>query len=393
MREMKQGIPGGRKKVLFVITKSNWGGAQRYVYDLATHLPKDQFEPIVALGGTGAPDAATGLLKEKLDQAGIPTILVKSFVRDVAIIKEFSVLWELIQIMRRERPDVVHLNSSKAGAIGAVVARIAGINNIVFTSHGLAWDEDRNLLARALIYILSRITFLLCHSVITISKDNYDRARACFLCRNKIYLIHNGLSPFTPLSRDDARSKLFSAQDIEAHQNDTWVVSTGELTDNKNYMVALESVAQYNATHEKKIFYSIVGEGEMRAAVAARISELHLEQSVKLLGFVADARTHLSAFDIFFMPSKKEGLPYALLEAGQSGLLVIASKVGGIPDVITDGVNGFLRGCSDVEGFAKALSLLTTNEILRLDMGKKLNDKITRNYNLKSMVEQTIELY
>src|SRR5690348_6940862 len=109
------------KKILYVITKSNWGGAQRYVFDLATHLPAG-YEPVVALGGTGGAGAGTGLLAEKLKAAGIRVVYVQAFMRDISVTKDLGALAELTRLFKKERPDAVHLNSSKAGGVGALAA-------------------------------------------------------------------------------------------------------------------------------------------------------------------------------------------------------------------------------------------------------------------------------
>jgi glycosyltransferase involved in cell wall biosynthesis len=195
------------KKVLFVITKSNWGGAQRYVYNLATSLPKEQFDVVVAFGGTGAAHTSPGELQAKLRAAGIRTIEVATFARNVSFGNDLKSVFILRDIFKAEKPDVVHLNSSKAGGVGALAARLAGVPTIIFTSHGLAWDEDRNPLATLLIYIFSQLTFLLCHRVILISKDNYARAHSIFGGAKYVF-IPNGIPELTFQTRDSARSEL-----------------------------------------------------------------------------------------------------------------------------------------------------------------------------------------
>src|ERR1700733_9355680 len=99
-----------RTKVLYVITKSNWGGAQRYVFDLATHLPKEKFDVTVVLGGTGEKDAGEGELAKRLREAGVRTIFLKAFARDIRPTGDYRALFELLQIFRTEKPDAVHLN-------------------------------------------------------------------------------------------------------------------------------------------------------------------------------------------------------------------------------------------------------------------------------------------
>src|SRR3989338_7709209 len=103
-------------KVLFVITKSNWGGAQRYVYDLATALLRENYEVAVAVGGQG-------LLAENLKMAGIRVVGIPHLERDVNFFKETLSTLYLWKIFKSEQPDIIHLNSSKVGGLGAIAAR------------------------------------------------------------------------------------------------------------------------------------------------------------------------------------------------------------------------------------------------------------------------------
>src|ERR1043166_2713598 len=119
-----------KRKVLYVSRKANWGGAKRYVFDLATSLPKDEFDVAVAYGQPGR-------LAEELQKAGIKTHPILSLQRDVSLGVDIKSFFELYRLFKKERPDVVHLNSSKAGGVGALAARLAGIKNIIFTVHGL----------------------------------------------------------------------------------------------------------------------------------------------------------------------------------------------------------------------------------------------------------------
>ena len=139
-----------KKKVLFVITKSNWGGAQRYVYDLATALPKDQFEVKVIFGGTQEVGGSYGMLDTnlKIKAPEVQRIFVPSLIRDISIGKDIKSFFELLRLFKKLRPDIVHLNSSKAGGVGALAARFAGVPKIIFTVHGLPEDEARGVLAR-----------------------------------------------------------------------------------------------------------------------------------------------------------------------------------------------------------------------------------------------------
>ena len=295
-----------KKKVTYVITKSNWGGAQRYVFDLATHLPKDEFDVSVALGGDG-------VLAQKLQHEKTTIYRSLSMQRDLSVFADIKSFFELYRLFKKIRPDVVHLNSSKAGGIGALAARVAGIKKILFTVHGLPEDEPRGALSRLLIKIATRLTFVLCDSVITVSKENQRRVRGSVL-------IYNGIAPMQFGSGEKIRSAFPAGAKITG--------TIGELTKNKNQIALIEE-AKNNPT----MYVAIVGEGEDRAMLEAKIRKYGLVERVKLFGFVP-ANEALKGFDTFALPSLKEGLPYVLLEAKQAGLPIVANRVGGVGEIL-----------------------------------------------------------
>jgi glycosyltransferase involved in cell wall biosynthesis len=310
-----------KKKVLYVITKSNWGGAQRYVFDLASNLPKDTFDVAVLLGGTGAKDAGAGLLAAKLQEARIPIIFIRSFMRDVSLLSEWHSFKELLKIFKTEQPDVVHLNSSKAGALGALAARIAGTGRIIFTVHGWPFLEKRNAAARALIYLLSWFTALLCHTVITISNYDLRAAKAMPGVGHKAVRVYNGIDQDAALGSGDLIRNAFPL-------NTRITGTVGELNKNKNQIALIEE-----AKKNSEMYVAIVGEGEDRAMLEKSISEYGLEGRVKLFGFLP-ASEALRGFDTFALPSLKEGLPYVLLEAKAAGLPITANRVGGVGEIL-----------------------------------------------------------
>ena len=374
-----------KKKILYVITKSNFGGAQRYVYELATSLPKDTYEVIVAFGGSG-------ILKGKLEAAGIRTREIKSFQRDIALTKEIRSLRELWQLYREEKPDIVHLNSSKAGGSGAFVARILGIKNIIYTAHGWAFWEKRPFLWRALVWTASWATALLCHKIILVSEYEYKHTHLPFV-RHKFSVIHTAVPHIDFKNRENARETLFRKTLREHHENSLWLVTIAELTHNKNLTASIEAVANYNVTHSRKIFYTIIGDGELHDKLSAHILEKGAQDFVVLLGNIDNARTYLHAFDAFLLPSKKEGLPYAILEAGAAGLSVITSRVGGIPEIIEHEKNGLLIDPFDISDITHALKLLAESRDYRTTLGTKLQQKIAEEFTLSKMTASTILQY
>lgn len=302
-----------RKKILFVITKSNWGGAQRYVYDLVTALPKEKFDVSVAFG-------QPGLLEKKLEAAHIKTHVVDSLRRDISIRSDFKSFLELLNLFRKERPDIVHLNSSKAGGVGGLAARIARVPKIIFTAHGWPFWEQRNPISRALIWFFSWLTALLAHTVIVVSAYDLRTAQRMPFVTHKTSLIYNGIEPLVLGSGDVIRHSFPKGAHITG--------TVGELTKNKNQISLIE-----DARKNPSKYIAIVGDGEDRAYLQNIIDKYDLRNRVKLFGFMPASEV-LSGFDEFVLPSLKEGLPYVLLEAKAAGLPIEANRVGGVGEIL-----------------------------------------------------------
>ncbi len=378
-------LPTKKTKILYVITKSNFGGAQKYVYDLARSLPCDQFEVMVALGGEG-------VLAEKLTNAHVSTVYIPSLQRDVNPLKDFTTLIALWKLFRKERPDVIHLNSAKASGLGALAGRLVLVKKIVFTAHGWAFNEDRSPLSRFLITIFSWMTVLLSHKTIAVSDAvKNDTAKWPFV-HNKIITIRNGISAPQFTTCDDSRCDIESITNI-SFPKDAFIIGTvAELHKNKGLTYALNAFTQL-ASRNPNIFYVIFGEGEERANLQAIIREHGLEQRVFLSGFIKNAVQYMPGFDCFLLPSIKEGLPYVLLEAGLAYRPVIATLVGGIPEIIEDTKTGLLVPSKDASALASAITWMISNPSERAVLGEKLNEKINSSFTLEQMVDKTVALY
>lgn len=321
------------KKILYVITKSNWGGAQRYVFELATHLPKEKFEVLVALGGDG-------LLAQKLREADTLIYQSKYLERDISFGKDIKSFFELYRLFKKERPDVVHLNSSKAGAVGALAARFAGVSQIIFTAHGWPFREKRNFLMQGALWLASWLTALLSTKVICVSDFDLRQARVMPFVGGKALRIYNGIDLHLPLGSGE---KIRAAFPPGAKITGT----IGELNKNKNQIALIEE-----AKKNPQMYVAIVGEGELRQWLEAQIQKNGLVERVKLLGFIP-AQEALGGFDAFALPSLKEGLPYVLLEAKAAGLPIVANRVGGVGEILDKDISEF-----SLERMVKEIAIL-----------------------------------
>lgn len=372
-----------RKKIIFAVTKSNFGGAQRYVYDLASALPADAFDVAVAFGpGT---DGAAGELAKKLQVAMIRTITLPELGRDVQLARDWRSFIALKRTFALERPDIVHLNSSKMGGLGAVAARLLGVPNIIFTVHGFAFEEDRNWLQTILIRFASWLTMICTHTTITLTAHAFDRARRMPFLWRKVVLIHNGIQTPTFLSQSEARRELRTVTDIP---DGLWIGSVGELHANKNYTVAIDAIAEIDDAH-----LIILGEGEERARLRARAEEKKVADRVHLLGFIPDAARYLRAFDVFVLPSNKEGLPYVLLEAGLAYIPIVASDIPGNREVILHNFTGLVFPPHDPGQLSAALLKVTGDATFARSLSDELLKRIRKTFSRETMLEKTIALY
>lgn len=388
-----------KKKILYVITKSVWGGAQRYVYDLATNLPKDKFEVVVVTGGEGR-------LAEKLREAEIQTITLEPLQKKNGTLSvlfdlvNLRLLLLLIKIFRAERPDVIHLNSSKVGGIGALAAsiyklscyglRTSCIIKVVFTVHGWPFKEDRPMLSKIAIWFLSWLSSLFQDKIILINHADFRTAEK-FIPRSKLALIFNGIGEIEFLERMEAR-KFLANKLGRSLTSDTLIIGTNaELTANKGLTYLLRSLA--SCSTRLNLVALIIGEGEEHQRLERLIETAGLYGRVHLLGFVPEAARYLKGFDLFVLPSLKEGLPYTIMEAMSAGLAIVASNVGGVPDLIKHKMSGYLVKPKDASTLAEAIQEALENPAKRAVLGKTAREQIKTRFALQTMIESTSKLY
>ncbi|MBI2108792.1 MAG: glycosyltransferase family 4 protein [Parcubacteria group bacterium] len=375
-----------RKKILYVITKSNFGGAQRYVYNLATSLPKDQFDAAVLLGGDGT-------LNEKLLSVGIRTIALPYFKRDIHIWNDIKVFFALISIFKKERPDIIHLNSSKAGILGSIAGRVARVPRIIFTSHGWAFNEQRPWWQKYFFLVIHFKTILFSHVTITVSHKTKSQIDWIRFIKNKIVIIHNGIKNEALKIKDDAR--LFFAQHnniLKQKKEALWIGTIAELHPTKDLLYAIEAIKEV-AVQFPDIAYVIAGEGEEREKIEKMIQQYNLHNNVFLLGFVPDIAHYLRVFDIFLVSSISEALSYAVLEAGNARLPVVATKVGGIPEIIEHEKSGLLVAPKNKKEIERAIITLIKNRELRIKLGENLYQVVKKKFNFENMLQKTIDIY
>ncbi len=381
-------------KVLILITKSNWGGAQRYVYDIATNLPKDTYEVEVMAGGGGQ-------LIDKLVQAGIKANGNLPIGRDVNILEDLKAFFKLLSIIKEKRPDVLHVNSSKIGGLGALAGRIMNVPKIVFTAHGWAFNENRTFISKLVIKFSYWIILLLSHTTIAVSEATKYQIRNWPFVFEKMTVIYNGIKAEPTFSKVNARLELakLNSQLSEILKSktikDTCIIgSVGELHHIKGYDFAIRGIHELQKNiQNKKVLYLILGAGEEKLNIEKNIKNLGLESSIILLGNVPNAYQYLKAFDLFLIPSLSEGFPYIALESGIYSLPIISTAVGGIPEIIDDMKSGILIQPRKAKEIQFAIEFYLNHKKVQKEHAAAIHEKIIKNFSIEQMIAETIKVY
>ncbi|MSR87858.1 MAG: glycosyltransferase family 1 protein [Candidatus Zambryskibacteria bacterium] len=366
-------------KILYGITKSNFGGAQRYVFDLAREAQKAGNDVAVMCGGNGP-------LVHNLKDHGIRVITLPHMQRDISLIDEFRSLHFIFRTLHEEKPDIFHTNSSKMGGVGNLAARFAGTKKIIFTGHGWAFNEIRPLWQKILIKFFIWLTILSAHQTICVSRASKNVVERWPFVKNKLKVVLNGIEKFNLLTRTQARHAL------GIHEDDKLVIGTlAELHPVKGLDILFEAWDNFSRKSDAQLV--ILGDGEYHDTLLEYAQVLGITDSVMFKGYVENARQYLSAFDIFVLPSRSENLPYAILEAGFAGLPIIATNVGGIPEIIETGINGVLIDPEKPDTLFSTLMLLAENKKLRVRLGENLKENILKNFRIEDMAGKTLKLY
>lgn len=360
-------------RVLHIITDTNIGGAGRYLLNLLAQPAFDDIDVVVA-----CPD---GDLAERIDNAGLTRINISG--RDTS----FSVplTFELMKVMRKVRPCLVHTHSSLSGRIAA---RVLGIP-VVYTKHNLVRIPSAGGKipppAGPIKQRLNRMAAkMLADAAIAVSRGVYDELIESGLDESMVHCVQNGidLGPYKPV--DLAKKRAGS---------DTVVIGTvARLHPQKALEVMLDAAKLVVASLPAARFV-IGGTGPMEQLLKERIAELRLEPYVKMVGFVEDVPGFLSGLDIYALSSDYEGLPLAVLEAMAAGLPIASTAVGGVPEAVIDGENGFLVPPRNSRLLAQAIVRLAVDPESAARMGAQSRKRMEELFDAKIMARKTVEVY
>lgn len=371
-------------KVAHIITRLDFGGAQQNTLYTVRHLDRGRFQALLIYGPGGPLDSEL----EGLDAACLP---LASLIRPLRPLTDLLCLLELTRVLIQERPALVHTHSSKAGVLGRIAARLAGVPLVVHTFHGFGFHVRQSPLRRSLYVLAERFCAALSDALIFVSQANRDQASALRLGKKERYaLIRSGikLRAFPAAVEDPLKKK--ASFGLGMHK--PLVTSIGNFKPQKNPEDFLAMAAAV-ARRKPEARFLFIGEGPQRGRLEARAIALGLDGKLALPGWRRDAAEALAVSDVFVLTSLWEGLPRALVEAMKSGVPPVCYATDGITDVVKDGENGFLVKPGDVAALARRVEELLSDEELRRRLGKAAAGSIGEEFDIDGMVRRQEDLY
>lgn len=369
-------------RILQILTRLAVRGVPRHVLDLSAGLLQRGHQ-VELIAGQSEP--GEGSLWEEAAQRGIPATYLPALRRALSPASDTAAFAGLWRRIAQSRPDVVHTHISKAGVLGRLAARLAGVPVVVHTYHGQVEELEGASLRSKLLRSGERLAARRSHALLAVSGQTATALQQLGLGRPEQYrVIRNGvdLQRFSPLPGD-----------LPLGVSGAPLLGTiASLTAEKGLDLLLQALPPLLATHPQ-LRLCVLGDGPLRPALEALSRDLGLEGPVQFCGNVADVRPYLRVFDLFVLPSRREGQGRVLMEAMAMGRPVLATQVGGIPELITHGQHGWLVGPEDPAALCEGITHLLADPDLRAALARAGCERATREFGLASMVDQVEGLY
>ena len=405
-------------KILLLVTLSEMGGAQKMVYHIAAGLDPALFDVTVASAPGGELVhwlRALADSRSESGEAGRPVragsgeappaarlrnprvVEIPEMKRNISPLQDLRALWRLYGLIRRERFDVVHCHSSKAGLLGRLAGWLAGTPRVYFTAHGWGINEYQSWLFRLFFILTERLAGVLSTRVICVSWYDYEKALALKLVRpGKLAVIYNGLPEFGERAVPPDVAHLTQNEKLKKELGlagtDRLAVTVMRLAPPKEPLLFLE-VARRLARFFPDLYFAVIGDGPLRAACETFIQENGLSGRAFMTGTREDAVELVAGCEALLHFSRWEGLPLTIIEAMLAGVPVVANRVGGVGELVADGETGLLIDRLDAQAAVRACAVLLGSQALRRQYGEAGRARARRLFSLEEMQLHYRKLY
>ena len=383
-------------RILRVIARLNVGGPARHVVLLDRGLRARGHDTLLVHGSVSEGEASFAHLGAG---AGLPMLAIPTLGRRISPAADAATLTALIRLLFRYRPDVVHTHTAKAGALGRVAALLynrlqprARRCAVVHTFHGHVFSGYFNAAASLLIRSTEGVLARCTDRVVVISRRQQEEIVRTFRVarHDRTALVELGLDLEPLLALPVAGPGLRPALGIDPGA--IVVGYVGRLVPIKDLATMLDAVAAARASVPGLVLV-VAGDGPERPRLQARAAELGIARAVHWLGWTEDLGAVYQTMDVCALSSLNEGTPVALIEAMAAGRPVVATSVGGVPDVVEDGRAGFLVGPRDAGALAAAIGRLARDAEARRRMGEAGRSAVATRFGHERLVDDIERLY
>lgn len=373
--------------VCHVITKLELGGAQEVALYAVSHLDRRKFRPLLIAGSGGL------LTDEAKALPGVEVHILSSLARRVHALADLLAFVELVGLFRRLRPTIVHTHSSKAGILGRWAAWCARVPVIVHTVHGYGITPAQPHWLRRVLILIERITGWITTHWIAVAQADIEKGIEWGLFdRTQASVVRPGIDPQPFQTVLDATTRQALRAEFGAGPADYLVGTVACLKPQKapeDFVAVAKQVC--DAVPEAR--FVLIGDGDLRFKIESLIAESGLRSRLHLAGWRRDVSTAMKAFDAFLLTSHWEGLPRVLLEARTIGLPVVATKVGGVDEVIVQGRHGWLSEAGDIAGLSAQLIHASQRRDGHTQGRSPSAETLPQEFHLDEMVKQYESLY
>lgn len=382
-------VQGRPVRVLRVIARLNVGGPSLHVTYLARGLAERAYETTLVAGEVGRGEESMAFVAES---AGIDVVRLPGLSPALSPFRDAVAVWRLARLVRKVRPDVVHTHTAKAGAVGRLGALLSGRRPVVVhTFHGHVlrgyFGAGGTLLFRAIETILARVS----DRLIAVSPEVRDElVRLRVAPESRFSVIRLGIELDERVRFDGDPADVRRRLGIPAGK---FVVGWfGRMTAVKRTDDLLTMLA---GTRERGIdaMLVLIGDGDDRRRLEQRAHDLGIAKSCLFLGYQESVAEWFAICDAVILTSANEGTPVTLIEALAAGRPVVATRVGGVPDVVEDGETGFLVRPADTHAMAERLEILARDPELRARMGELGRERVLRRYSVARLLDDVDALY
>ena len=369
-------------RVLHIVGESRYGGAAKIILPLGQIAQAEGWEVDVL--------ATDPIFQQAVKKYGLGLLSLDVIRREIRPVWDLGGLARLTRFLRRERYQIVHTHTSKAGFVGRLAARLAGVPVIVHTAHGFAFHEQSPVPVRRIYTTLERLAARWCDRVISVSEFHRAWAIELGMCTpEQIMAIPNGI---TDISRSREIGIAELRREMGARQDDLVALSMARLASDKGLEHLIEAAAIMPQT-PRRIQVVIAGDGPERDHLEQVAARLRVNDRVKFLGFREDVPDLLAASDMVVLPSLREGLSIAMLEAMAASKPIVATNIGSQKEVAAHADIARLVPPADGRALSEAIQRLASDEKLMAQLGSNARAVYERHYTEHKMLDTYRRLY